>query len=144
MALLAIHRTSHHSSPSSSAQSCAVHGASQFAFIFCTVLCPPWSITQFTSILCTTLCTYFPFQGSDPESKPWQTQAQWSRSLSLSPVLFPKNIKAVTRLLPALGSQRNDLAWSHYSASRTQARISHWKILAGDWRKVRRGKNTGL
>lgn len=133
----------HLSSPWPSAQSYAIHGAAQLTCIICTVLCPPWSTTAHLHPPHGPM-SYFLFQGSDPQSKPWQTQAHWSRPLSLSPVLFPKNIKAVTWLLPALGSQRNDLAWSHYSASWTQARKSQWKILAGDWRKERRGKNMAL
>lgn len=79
-----------------------------------------------------------------PRANPDETPAHWSRPLSLFTVLFPKNIKAVTPLLPALGSQRNDLAWSHYSVSWTQARKSQWKILTGDGRKVRRGKKYGV
>lgn len=64
-----------------------------------------------------------------PHEQTPHTQAQWSRSLSLSPVL---SAKAVTLLLADLGLKRNGPAWLHYPGSLPEDRISQWRIMAGD------------
>lgn len=81
-----------------------------------------------TSTICTVLCVYFPF-GANPMSRPHTPKAQWSRSLSLSPVL---SAKAVTLLPADLGLKRNGPAWLHYPGSLPEDRISQWRIMAGD------------